>query len=111
MAERLAAGYLRGIGYEILHMNFAVHPVGEIDIIAEHGDTLVFFEVKSRRSDRLFAGIDGLVPAAKRRRIRRTASIYMAKSGKSRSICKIALLFVHISDQPYHHRYIIKYLE
>ena len=49
--EEAAALYLKHHGYKILERNFRV-PAGEIDIVAEQGDTLVFAEVKTRRSDR-----------------------------------------------------------
>jgi putative endonuclease len=46
--ERAAARYLRGRGYRILVRNFRT-ALGEIDLIARDGNTLVFVEVKSRR--------------------------------------------------------------
>jgi putative endonuclease len=48
-AESLAAAYLRAKGYQILARR-ARTPVGEIDIVARHHDTLVFVEVKLRRT-------------------------------------------------------------
>ncbi|MEM7679433.1 MAG: YraN family protein [Pseudomonadota bacterium] len=55
-AERLAALYLMGKGYKILKRRYKTK-VGEIDLIAQHGDTLVFIEVKARAStdDSLFS--------------------------------------------------------
>ena len=46
--ERLAADYLRRQGYVIRETNFRC-PVGEIDVVAEKGDYLVFVEVRTRR--------------------------------------------------------------
>jgi putative endonuclease len=48
-AEELAASYLRKIGYKILARNYQIRG-GEIDIVAEDKDTLVFVEVKARWS-------------------------------------------------------------
>ena len=45
--EQLAAAYLAEKGYQILCMNFR-HRRGEIDIIAQDGEYLVFCEVKYR---------------------------------------------------------------
>ncbi len=47
--EELAAEYLRGQGYEIIATNYR-HSRNEIDIIAAHGNELVFVEVKGGRS-------------------------------------------------------------
>lgn len=46
-AEKYAALYLRSKGFRILHERYKT-PVGEIDIVAAKGDTLVIAEVKSR---------------------------------------------------------------
>jgi len=48
--EELAAACLREAGYRILDRNYRCL-FGEIDIVAEEGGSLVFVEVKSRRSD------------------------------------------------------------
>jgi putative endonuclease len=48
--EELASKYLRSKGFKILQRNF-VTPLGEIDIVARDGNTLVFVEVKTRMQD------------------------------------------------------------
>jgi putative endonuclease len=48
--EELAAAYLAETGYRILERNYRCC-FGEIDIVAWEGDTLVFAEVKSRRTE------------------------------------------------------------
>ncbi len=47
--ESLAAEYLTNSGYTILDRN-ARTEYGEIDLVAQRGDDLVFVEVKTRRS-------------------------------------------------------------
>lgn len=49
-AEDRAAEYLLGLGYTIVTRRFKCSR-GEIDIVAYDGDTLVFVEVKSRRTN------------------------------------------------------------
>jgi putative endonuclease len=49
--ERLAARQLKKLGYRILARQ-ARSKLGEIDLIALDGDTIVFVEVKSRRDHR-----------------------------------------------------------
>lgn len=50
--EQIAADYLRNLGYTILRTNLRT-PFGEIDIVANQGKTLVFVEVKTRKSSAL----------------------------------------------------------
>lgn len=110
-AEEYVARYLEGIGYGIVGVNYSVHNVGEIDIIAEHGETLLFVEVKARSSAHLYAGIEGLITGSKLRRIRNTASLFIEEYGRQDSICKIVEAFVHISNNEHHNKIIVKYLE
>ena len=65
--ERLALKRLRKLGYKIIETNFNTRR-GEIDIIARHGDVIVFIEVKARSSERFGTPLDA-VDARKRRRI------------------------------------------
>ncbi len=46
--EELATQYLLENGYQIVKRNFKFGREGEIDIIANHNNTLVFIEVKTR---------------------------------------------------------------
>ena len=50
LGEEIASNYLKKKGYKILERQYKSQ-YGEIDIIAEHKKTLVFVEVKARRSD------------------------------------------------------------
>ncbi|MHB1452414.1 MAG: YraN family protein [Saccharofermentanales bacterium] len=110
-AESYVARYLEGLGYGIIGANYSAHHVGEIDIIAEHGENLLFVEVKARSEARLFAGVDGLVTRSKLQKIRNTASLFLETHHKQDAICKIVEAYVHISDNKYHNRIILKYLE
>ncbi|BCS81565.1 YraN family protein [Anaerocellum diazotrophicum] len=47
--EELAVDFLKKQGYVILRTNFRCR-FGEIDIIAQEGNTIVFVEVKTRKS-------------------------------------------------------------
>jgi putative endonuclease len=71
--ERIAAHRLEAAGLRILARNVRV-PGGEIDLLAEEGDDLVFVEVRTRK------GIDGSavesLSAAKLRRMWRSAMAY-----------------------------------
>lgn len=47
--ERMAGEFLEGLGYRLLERQFRTR-AGEIDLIAEDGEEIVFVEVKTRRS-------------------------------------------------------------
>lgn len=82
--EDLAVKYLKEKGYKVLHRNFRT-PLGEIDIIAEDRETLVFIEVRTRTNDSFglpFETVDG----RKRERMRNIALLYLKNSGKERSV-------------------------
>jgi putative endonuclease len=73
--EEAACAQLEASGYRILVRNYRC-PHGEIDIIAQDGDVLVFVEVKSRTASRYGSPRDAVTPA-KRRKLARTASHYL----------------------------------
>ena len=74
--EALVAQDLRRRGFRILASGFRCR-FGEIDLMAADGKYLIFTEVKLRRSDR-FAPARSYVDAGKQRRLRATASYYLA---------------------------------
>ena len=77
--EDLAADALRHKGYEILCRNYS-EKCGEIDIIAQKGETVYFVEVKARHDTAYITPADN-VNARKRRHIADTAAIWLAKNG------------------------------
>ena len=78
--ENLAADYLKKKGYKILERNHR-NPMGEIDIIARDRRTLVFVEVKSRRT-RGFGHPKYAVTFAKQRKISQAALYYLKTTGR-----------------------------
>ena len=76
-AEAIAARHLASRGLAIVERN-ARSRFGEIDVVARDGDTLVFVEVRLRRSGR-FGGAAASIGAAKRRRMIAAAGDYLAK--------------------------------
>jgi putative endonuclease len=74
-SEWLAALFLRCKGYEILKTRFKT-PVGEIDLLARQGKTLIAVEVKSRSS--LERAIFSITPR-QQRRIERALLYYLCR--------------------------------
>jgi putative endonuclease len=77
--ESLAETHLRKLGYRIVERNYRC-PLGEIDRIAVHGRTLVFLEVKARRTAD-YGGPLEAVDRRKRRKLTRLAQYYVAEKG------------------------------
>lgn len=75
--EAVAARWLEERGYRILQRNFRT-PGGEVDIIAREGDTIVFVEVKCRRST-LYGVPQLAVTPLKQRQIARAARWWLQK--------------------------------
>ena len=76
-AEALAAEFLAARGMRIVERNFR-RRCGELDLVAQDGDTLVFVEVRLRtRSD--FGGAAASITAKKRARMTAAASLYLAR--------------------------------
>ena len=73
--EHTARAYLERAGYRTVETNFRTR-FGEIDIIAERGEYIVFVEVKTRKSDR-FAAAREYFTSAKQRRIIATAELWL----------------------------------
>jgi putative endonuclease len=73
--ERLAEEFLESKGFRFLAANFQTR-FGEIDLIMEDGPTLVFVEVKRRRSGSYGEGEEAITPE-KCRRIVKSALIYL----------------------------------
>jgi len=76
-AEAAACARLEAEGCRILERNVRFRE-GEIDIVADERGTLVFVEVRMRRSDR-FGGADGSVDVFKRRRLVRAAQHFLLR--------------------------------
>jgi putative endonuclease len=73
--EDLAAAALKKQGYKIIERNYKT-PLGEIDLIARQGKTLIFIEVKTRKSLHFGAPQEAVSPA-KQVRLRRLADYYL----------------------------------
>jgi putative endonuclease len=74
--ELIAVAHLKKMGLEIVETQYRFGKKGEIDIIARDGDTLVFCEVKLRKTDE-FGPPEYAITPRKQQQIRRTAQGYL----------------------------------
>jgi len=77
--EALAVNRLKKAGYKIIKTNYR-NRLGEIDIIARENDTIVFVEVKSRRSVH-FGNPKQAVTLQKQKKISMVALSYLKAMG------------------------------
>lgn len=80
-AEQFAAEFLQRQGIKITVRNYRCR-FGEIDLIAQDGKTLVFIEVKSRRTED-FGGAAASITRDKRDKLLRAARHYLARLGNA----------------------------
>jgi len=76
-AETLACEYLRSQGLVVTARNYRCR-FGEIDIVAREGRTLVFIEVRRRRTE-AFGGAASSITRGKRLRLLTAARHYLAR--------------------------------
>jgi putative endonuclease len=91
-SEDLAAWYLKKNGYKILEQNYRTR-LGEIDIIAKDKKTIVFVEVKSRRSIR-YGSPKWSVTYQKQRKISMVALQYLKKTRQADATARFDVVAV-----------------
>ncbi|MFS0839373.1 YraN family protein [Paenibacillus sp. 1P03SA] len=74
--EQRAEEYLAAQGYGIAARNWRCRS-GEIDLVAEAGDQLVFIEVRTRRLTGRFGTAKESVDARKQLKVRQIAQVYL----------------------------------
>lgn len=67
--EKIAINFLRSKGYDILESNWSTR-FGELDIIAQRAELLVFVEVKTRRAPDTEAALEAVTPAKRERMLK-----------------------------------------
>lgn len=75
--EDAVIAYLRERCFDIVARNYTVRPYGEIDIIAQQKDLIVFVEVKARQKE--YFDTTEVITRSKQRKIATVAQIYMLR--------------------------------
>ena len=75
LGEELAFKKIKRIGYKCLARNYRC-PLGEVDLIAKDGDTLVFIEIKTRKGKSIGYAKEA-VDGRKRRQLSKVALTYI----------------------------------
>ena len=97
-SEQAAARFLGQAGYRIVARNYRDR-FGEVDLIAYDGPTLVFVEVKARRTGR-FGAPSEAVTLRKQTRLTKAAMRYLAASHAAEPPCRFDLVVIDASARP-----------
>jgi len=99
LAEHLCVWRLRFTGYRILHQRLRT-PVGEVDILARRGDTLMIVEVKARTS--FDAAAHALPPEKQRRLIQIARYLQASPYGRNMQTLRFDVMLVAPMRWPRH---------
>jgi putative endonuclease len=94
--EELAAQYLEGNGLKILERNYRFER-GEIDLIAEEGEELVFVEVKARRSD-IYGSPEDAVTEEKQEQVHAVADGYLFERDIDNRPCRFDVVAIEFKN-------------
>jgi len=78
-AEKLAAKYLKSKGLALVKRNYRCK-LGEIDLVMQHHEYLVFVEVRYRKNS-AFGGAAASIDIAKQSKLTKAAQHYMLNNG------------------------------
>ncbi len=92
--EEKATEYLKNQDYEIIDRNFQCK-IGEIDIIARQGKTIIFIEVKSKTGSG-FGSPEEMVTERKQHKIIRTAEYYLKQKEQEDTSWRIDVIAVEL---------------
>ncbi len=76
-AEDAAAIFLTQQGFKVVAQNFNTR-LGEVDLIVQQGNTLVFVEVRQRQANSMVNALESIT-VAKQRKIGRAAAIFLQR--------------------------------
>lgn len=105
LGENLATKYLEDKGYIIIGRNFECKQ-GEIDIIAQDKNEIVFVEVKTRTTFKYGKPVDA-VTNVKQKHIEKSASFYIYKNNLEKSFIRLDVIEVYL----YRTRYRINHIK
>ncbi len=94
LGEELARQMLQELGYTILDSNYRCR-WGEVDIVAQDGDDIVFVEVRTRSNDR-FGTPEESITEAKTQRMVSTAQEYLQSKQRDSTNWRIDLVAVRM---------------
>jgi len=92
-AEKLANKFLKKNGLKLLEKNYRSR-FGEIDIVMQHKNYIVFVEVRYRKSTD-FGGALESVDIHKQKKLRNTAELYLIQHKKNDTPCRFDIIYIN----------------
>ncbi len=92
LCEKLAAQYYEKMGFSIIRRNFRSRQ-GEIDVIAQKGNLIVFIEVKARAANSIAAPYE-FVDYRKQKKIILAAKYFLAQTKDSGSFLRFDVVSI-----------------
>ncbi len=89
--EELVVEYLQKNGFTIKDRNY-LKRYGEIDIIAQKGETLAFVEVKTR--SQFYENLTGIITHGKQKKMIMVAKAYIAQHNVTDKVCRFDVAFI-----------------
>lgn len=93
--EEIVAKFLTDKNFKILSKNFNTK-YGEIDIIAQKDDLIVFVEVKTRKKE--YFPISNVVTFSKQKKITKTAKFFLFQNNIIDKVCRFDVATVLFND-------------
>lgn len=93
--EDLALREIQRLGYRCIARNYRC-ALGEVDLVAKDGDTLVFVEIKTRRGKTLTYAKEAVTPR-KKRQLSKVALAYMKANHCTDTKARFDVVAIHLS--------------
>lgn len=97
LGEEIAEAYLKSLKYRIVERNWRCR-AGEMDIVAEHMETLIFIEVRTRRPSGRYGLAKESIDQRKQRKIREVAQYYLHRHHKYEQSLRFDVITVELKN-------------
>lgn len=94
--ENLAVSFLKGLGYKIIGQNVRTR-IGEIDILAREGESVVIVEVKTKTTDCFGEGFE-MVNHFKKRKLLQLAN--QLRMQYPQDVVRVDIISINLTTKP-----------
>ncbi len=103
--EQVCAAYYKENGFQVVAANYRSR-FGEVDLIVENAETLVFVEVKTRKPGSMVSGLESVTPS-KQQKLRKTAELYLQAHPVDKQLRFDVVEMLHASGTYRVHRHVV----